>query len=81
MVLIKDIIDLLVEKKQLVDSKIEDYSKKIELLCDNSQNVGLNSLLFCKGKKFREEYLIKSIEKGLSLYITDNVELCKSLKF
>lgn len=77
MISINDIIDVLVKNNQLVDINISDHNKIIEHLCDNSNDAKENSLLFCKGKNFKEKYLVDSIDSGISFYLADDRNLYK----
>ncbi|MGR3742482.1 UDP-N-acetylmuramoyl-L-alanyl-D-glutamate--2,6-diaminopimelate ligase [Companilactobacillus sp. DQM5] len=56
--------DLLV-KSELISQKNADY------ISYNSKDIKDNTLFFCKGASFKEEYLIDAVNKGVTTYISE----------
>lgn len=48
---------------------IED--QKLEHLTYDSRDISSNSLLFCKGIGFKEEFLVKAVQNGLNYYVSE----------
>ena len=64
----KKILDLLSQNNLLVEHNIKNPDEEIEFISDNSKNIAKNTLFFCKGLKFKEEYLVDAIKKGAVCY-------------
>lgn len=56
--------NILVESKQIGASNINYISY-------DSRDIKENTLFFCKGKNYKEEYLRKSIELGTTIYVSE----------
>lgn len=61
--------NLLTEKKLLVDYKCDDVD--ILGVSYDSREIKENFLFYCKGKTFKEDYLIKAKENGAVCYISE----------
>lgn len=66
---LNDIIEILKKFSLFIDSNIEDID--IEEITYDSRNVKNNTLFFCKGLNFKEEYLLSSKETGAVCYVSD----------
>ena len=65
------ILDALRVGDLLVSHSIKDPNKKIEFLSHSSLQIEQNALFFCKGARFREEYLDEAIKKGAICYMAE----------
>ncbi|NLJ93941.1 MAG: UDP-N-acetylmuramyl-tripeptide synthetase [Clostridiaceae bacterium] len=71
---VEKIIEILISRQQLLDSKklnSEIKTKNIENLTFDSRQVGENSLFFCKGDNFKLEYLKQAKNNGAIIYISE----------
>ncbi|MFM1533772.1 Mur ligase family protein, partial [Helcococcus ovis] len=66
---LNDIIEILKKFSLFIDSNIEDID--IEEITYDSRNVKNNTLFFCKGLNFKEEYLLSSKETGAVCYVSE----------
>ncbi|MCL2774716.1 MAG: UDP-N-acetylmuramoyl-L-alanyl-D-glutamate--2,6-diaminopimelate ligase [Oscillospiraceae bacterium] len=64
----KKIIDVLSENNLLVEHNIKNLDEEIEFISYNSMDIVKNTLFFCKGAHFKEEYLFDAIKKGAVCY-------------
>ena len=66
----KKILEILTQNNLLVEHNIKNsnLNEEIEFISDNSQNIVKNTLFFCKGLGFKEEYLIDAVKKGAVCY-------------
>lgn len=71
--IIKDYIELLRLCDVLNYCRLEDgdEQKKIEYLSYNSMDVKGGTLFICKGRTFKEEYLLSAAEKGAVCYMAE----------
>ena len=67
---LRKVKELLEVNKLIKDYKIIEDIKIENITCD-SRIVNKNSLFFCKGENYKEEYLVDSIEKGTVCYISE----------
>ncbi|MFM1524064.1 MULTISPECIES: Mur ligase family protein [Helcococcus] len=66
---LNDIIEILKKFSLFIGSNIEDID--IEEITYDSRNVKNNTLFFCKGLNFKEEYLLSSKETGAVCYVSE----------
>lgn len=64
----KKIIDVLSKNNLLVEHNIKNLDEEIEFISHDSRNIVRNTLFFCKGAHFKEEYLLDAIQKGAVCY-------------
>lgn len=69
--LLKDGIDLLREHNLLKEVLVSDENKEVKYISYNSKDVKKDTLFFCKGISFKEQYLIDAINNGASFYISE----------
>lgn len=69
---LKEIVELLKKEELLIDSNVI-VDKDINYLSYNSKDIEKDTLFFCKGKKYKEEYLTEAIDKGSICYVSENV--------
>lgn len=68
--LIFDIINLLKDENLIMDYSVKE-NLVIDFLSYNSKHVKNNTLFFCKGENFNENYLIQAINKNATVYISE----------
>lgn len=61
--------EILIKNKLLIECNIID--EDINYISYDSRNIEKNSLFFCKGVYFKEEYLKEAIEKGAIAYVSE----------
>ncbi|WP_282926490.1 Mur ligase family protein [Helcococcus kunzii] len=66
---LQEFIDLLKEKDNFVESQGDNLA--IENISYDSRDVQENTLFFCKGLNFKDEYLVDAKEKGANSYISE----------
>ena len=64
------VFEILKEEGILLESK-QVGASRINYISADSRDVKDNTLFFCKGKNYKQEYLIQAIEKGVNLYISE----------
>lgn len=64
------VFEVLKEEGILVDSK-QVGASRINYISYDSRDIKENTLFFCKGKNYKQEYLIQAIEKGANIYISE----------
>lgn len=64
--------NLLEENKLLVNSNISS-NENIEYLSFDSRDIKHNTLFFCKGLNYKEEYLLNAINLGSICYISEKI--------
>lgn len=69
--LLKDGIELLKKHNLLKEVSVADDTKKIDYISYNSRDVRNNTLFFCKGIKFKPQYLQDAVDKGASFYVSE----------
>ena len=62
------IIDALQKEKLLVEHNIDNLEAEIDFISHDSRNIVNNTLFFCKGAGFKEEYLWDAVKKGAVCY-------------
>lgn len=67
---LKSYIDILREHNLLVDTNC-NLNESINYISYNSNDIKENTLFVCKGNNFKKEYLINSISKGITTYISE----------
>lgn len=70
MISFNEIKDILENNNLLIKYKIKENTEISSISCD-SRDIEKNSLFFCKGQKFKKEYLKQAIEKGTICYISE----------
>ena len=65
-----EIKEILQANRLLIEYKIKNNINVKSIFCD-SREVEQNSLFFCKGNKFKEEYLAEAIKNGSICYISE----------
>lgn len=73
---LQEFIDLLKEKDNFVES--QGYKLVIENISYDSRDIQEDTLFFCKGLNFKDEYLVDAKNKGANSYISEkkmNVDL------
>lgn len=63
-------IELLKNDNILVDYKLKE-DEEVKYISYNSKDIEANTLFFCKGKNYKEEYLMESIKKGSMAYVSE----------
>lgn len=66
---LKRIKDILTKNNLLIDYNIID--ENIKYISYDSRNIKKNSLFFCKGVYFKEEYLKEAVENGAIAYVAE----------
>lgn len=64
------VFEILKEEGILLESK-QVGASKINYISSDSRDVKENTLFFCKGKHYKQEYLMQAIEKGANIYISE----------
>jgi UDP-N-acetylmuramyl-tripeptide synthetase len=64
------VFEILKEEGVLLESK-QVGASTINYISSDSRDVKDNTLFFCKGIHYKQEYLMQAIEKGVSLYISE----------
>ena len=67
---LKEVKDLLEKNKLLIKYEIKEDKKIHSISCD-SRKLCENSLFFCKGEKFKVDYLEESLNNGAIAYISE----------
>jgi len=67
----KKILETLSQNGLLVSHSIKNPGGEIEFISHDSRNIAGNTLFFCKGEKFKEEYLYDAIQKGAVCYMSE----------
>ena len=62
------VLDILTKNNLLVEHNITNLHEEIEFISHDSRNIVKNTLFFCKGELFKEEYLLDAIKKGAVCY-------------
>ena len=66
-----NIYELLNENNLIIDSNVNNVDNCISYLSYNSKDIEKDTLFFCKGLNYKEEYLDMAIEKGAICYISE----------
>ena len=64
----RKIIDVLEKENLLIEHNIDNLDTEIDFISHDSRNIINNTLFFCKGTYFKEEYLWDAIKKGAVCY-------------
>ena len=64
----REIINVLEKEELLVEHNIDNLDAQIDFISHDSRNIVENTLFFCKGVGFKEEYLWDAIKKGAVCY-------------
>ena len=64
----RQILDVLEKEHLLVEHNIENLDAEIDFISHDSRNIINNTLFFCKGEGFKEEYLWDAVKKGAVCY-------------
>lgn len=68
----KEIYEILDRENIIKDSNIKDVIAGIEYISSDSRDVEQNTLFFCKGEHYKQEYLNQAIQNGVTMYISEN---------
>lgn len=74
---IKEYLDYLKSLNLVTEYSIDDstLSKEINRVTYDSRTVEKDTLFICKGKNFKDEYLLDSFNKGAVIYVSESVIL------
>jgi len=64
------VFEILKEEGILLESK-QVGASQINYISYDSRDIKENTLFFCKGKNYKQEYLYQAIEKGAKIYISE----------
>jgi len=64
------VFEILKKEGILLESK-QVGASTINYISSDSRDVKENTLFFCKGKNYKQEYLVQAIEKGVNIYISE----------
>jgi len=67
----KNILETLSQNGLLASYDIKNPEKEIEFISHDSRNIAANTLFFCKGEKFKDEYLYDAIQNGAVCYASE----------
>lgn len=64
------VFEVLKEEGILLESK-QVGASRINYISYDSRDIKENTLFFCKGKHYKQEYLMQAIEKGTNIYVSE----------
>ncbi|MCL2096076.1 MAG: UDP-N-acetylmuramyl-tripeptide synthetase [Oscillospiraceae bacterium] len=66
-----EVLDVLGKNNLLDEHNIDNIDNYIDFISHDSRNIKENTLFFCKGNYFKEEYLPDAVEKGAVCYLSE----------
>ena len=68
---ISNAIEILKKHDLLVSSSVSDENLEVTHISYNSKEDQTNGIFFCKGNKFKAEYLDQAIKNGVKIYVSE----------